>query len=361
MLIGRSVLSEAGRAFFASLVATTGMAFFVLSINFMKRTPGVGLDFLVEVFPLFFPLAVQFTLPLAVLNGVVLTFGRMAYERELVALAASGVPVWHAVRPALAAAAGISLVSLLLLDALPPFAASRLRAARQDVLHQIQTAFRSGLGDLQLGRTNLSFESFRGDRATDLCVEYPAKDGAPVLARAREGTIAVTGDDTLLLGLRQPRAVFPYRTSRGEVFASADEVVVEFSLAQIMAESGIARKSPDLRAWELAYIGERPAQAGTRLTPRNTAEELARRTALAASAFFFAFVGIPLGILTARGGRVAAFFAAIAPVVLLYFPLLVAGSALARKGILPAYPALWAANAALLAMGILLYRRIARR
>jgi len=56
-----------------------------------------------------------------------------------------------------------------------------------------------------------------------------------------------------------------------------------------------------------------------------------------------------------------AFLFAIAPVLALYLPLVVAMSGLARKGKLPAFPALWAANALLLAAGIAMYLRLARR
>ena len=83
MLIARSVLLEVARMFLAALTATTGVAFFLLCIMFLKKTPGVGMGFLVEVFPLFFPLALQFTVPLAVLTGTVMTFTRMAGDGEL--------------------------------------------------------------------------------------------------------------------------------------------------------------------------------------------------------------------------------------------------------------------------------------
>ncbi|MCZ6785614.1 MAG: LptF/LptG family permease, partial [Planctomycetota bacterium] len=129
MLLGRSVLSEVGRNFLTALVSTTGMAFFVISITFLRRTPGVGMGLLVEVFPLFFPLALQFTVPLAMLTGTILTFGRMAGDGELTAMAAAGISLQMVFRPALAFAALVSLASLLLSDVAAPFAARQLRAA----------------------------------------------------------------------------------------------------------------------------------------------------------------------------------------------------------------------------------------
>ena len=48
MLIGRTVLAELLRRFVVSLTATTCMAFFMLAITFLKRTPGVGISFLID-------------------------------------------------------------------------------------------------------------------------------------------------------------------------------------------------------------------------------------------------------------------------------------------------------------------------
>ncbi|MGH7161844.1 MAG: LptF/LptG family permease, partial [Planctomycetota bacterium] len=112
-----------------------------------------------------------------------------------------------------------------------------------------------------------------------------------------------------------------------------------------------------------AYAASRaPAATGAGgVEAHRAGEELARRTALAASGFFFALAGIPLGILTARGGRIGAFLSAVAPVLLLYFPLVIAGSNLARAGRFPAYPALWAGNVLLLGVGAALLRKVARR
>jgi lipopolysaccharide export LptBFGC system permease protein LptF len=90
-------------------------------------------------------------------------------------------------------------------------------------------------------------------------------------------------------------------------------------------------------------------------------EELARRAALAGSTFFYALVGIPLGVLASRGGRVGSFLFAIVPVVVVYLPIVIAMSALAQRGTLPAFPALWAGNAVLFVAGIGMLLRLARR
>jgi len=354
MLIARTVLAEVLRNFVAGLVVTTGLAFFLLSIRFLDRSPGIGVGFLVEVFPLFFPLALQFTVPLAMLAGTVMTFSRMTADGELAALQANGIPVRLVGRPVLAVAAVVALLAFLLTDLASPFAESRLRAAQRDLPQQLKTAFRSGLCDLDLGKGRISFESFEGGDFTDVCLEWRTGD-AVELWRAQRGSIAITPDDRVVIALKSVQRVLPWHREKTELFPAARDVAVEWSLSDLMSRSG-RRVSSAMKASELAYVGARGRDGSN-----SANEELARRTALAGSAFFYALVGIPLGIFAARGGRVGAFLFAIAPVVAIYLPFVVAMSGLARNGKLPAFPALWAANVLLLLAGGALHLKLARR
>jgi lipopolysaccharide export LptBFGC system permease protein LptF len=354
MLIARTVLGEVLRNLAAGLVVTTGMAFFFLSVRFLERSPGVGLGFLVEIFPLFFPLALQFTVPLAMLAGTVMTFSRMAADGELAALHASGVPLRAVARPVLALAAVVALLAFLLTDVASPFAASRLRAAQRDLPEQLKTAFRSGLCDLDLGKGRISFESYDGGDFRDVCVEWRAED-AVELWRAERGSIAITPDDRVVIALKRVQRVQPWQREAAELFPAARDIVVDRSLADLVRASS-RRSRTSMTAAELAYVGARKRDGSN-----SANEELARRSALAGSAFFYALVGIPLGVLAARGGRIGAFLFAIAPVAAIYLPLVVAMSGLARKGKVAAFPALWAGNALLLAAGIAMLLRLARR
>jgi lipopolysaccharide export LptBFGC system permease protein LptF len=354
MLIARSVVAEVLRTFLAGLGATTGLAFFLLSMRFLERSPGVGLGFLVEVFPLFFPMALQFTVPLAMLAATVMTFGRLAGDGELAALAASGVPLRVVAWPVLALAAVVALGSILLSDVASPFAAARLDAARRDLPQQLKTAFRAGLCDLDLEGGRISFESFEGRDFKDVCLEWRTGEDVE-LWRAERGSIAVTPDERVVIALRSVQRVLPWRREKAELFPAAREIVLERSLADIMAATG-RRPRTGMEAWQLAYVAKRGGSGGL-----EAAEELARRTALAGSALFYALIGIPLGILTARGGRVGAFLLGIAPVLIVYLPIVVAASSLARSGRLPALPALWTGNALLLLVAAAMLPRLQRR
>ncbi|MDH3590352.1 MAG: LptF/LptG family permease [Planctomycetota bacterium] len=363
MLMARSVLREVARMFFAALVATTSVAFFLLSITFLKKSPGVGMGFLLEIFPLFFPIALQFTVPLSMLAAVVLTFTRIAGDGELTAMAASGIPLRTVARPVLAFAAIVAVAAFWLTDLSAPYAAARLRAARRDLLQQLQTSFRAGLCDLDLGRGRISFERYDKGEFEDVCVEWRHSPTEFELWRAQSGSISITSDDHVVVELRNAQEVTPRITKRGAMALSVGHVVFERSLTDIVGAGTRRRQRTGLTARELAYVGRAdiPSRPGVRITSAKAREELARRSALAASAFFFAWLAIPLGVLTAGGGSVRAFLLGIGPVLIGYFPVVVLGSSLARDGKVAAYPALWAANALALFVGWRLMRRVGRR
>ena len=99
------------------------------------------------------------------------------------------MPLGTLARPVLAFAAVIALAAFILTDLASPFAAARLNTARRDLIYQLQTSFRAGLCDLDLGRGRISFESFDGRDFADVCVEWRTSDtrrssGAPRAARS---------------------------------------------------------------------------------------------------------------------------------------------------------------------------------
>jgi lipopolysaccharide export system permease protein len=290
-----------------------------------------------------------------------LAFSRSAGHGELTALHASGVTLGTIARPVLAAAALVAFLAFLLTDVTSPLAAARLRTAKRDLIHQLQTSFRSGLRDLDLGRGRISFESFEGHVFGDICVEYRRSAKEYELWRAERGSIAVTEDERVVLALHNARQTLPRPTKRGDATVAVGDIVVEQKLTNLVDPEGGTRKRSDMTAWELAYVGASGGHLpGARVDANSALAELARRSALAGSAFFFALIAIPLGILTARGGRIGAILLGVGPVLLVYFPLVMAGDNLARRGTLPAYPALWAGNAVLAAAALYLLRRKVR-
>ncbi|HVH08212.1 MAG TPA: LptF/LptG family permease [Gemmatimonadales bacterium] len=95
-----------------------------------KGLPGAVIA---EVFLLSVPFIVAVTLPMAVLVAVLYVFTRLAADNEIVAMQAGGVSVGRLVRPVLAGAAGVTLLSFLWNDQLLPRTNHQLRTLQMDI------------------------------------------------------------------------------------------------------------------------------------------------------------------------------------------------------------------------------------
>ena len=76
------------------------------------------------------------------------------------------------------------------------------------------------------------------------------------------------------------------------------------------------------------------------------------RNALACSVFFFVALGAPVGILFAKRDFLSAFITCFLPIILIYYPLVLAGINMSKEGIiLPAV--VWSGNIVLAALAAL--------
>ena len=334
----------------------------MMALDFMKKAPGIGLDLLIEVFPMFFPLALQFTLPIAMLVAVVLTFSRMQSDGELTALSASGVSALRVVWPVLAAASLIAILSLVLVDIATPHAASRLRDAKRNVAEKMQTSFRSGLRDIPMpGGPRISFEGYDRGTFEDVMVEFASASDPARVVRARGGTLEITDDGKVRFELSPLYAMFPARDGKGRSVLSVESIAGQVPISAI-AKGNTKRKRTALAAWELAHVWNRQIPDKLyRFGAVDAAEELTRRSAMAGSVFFFALVGISMGVLAGRRAKVAAVIVACGPVIVAYFPLLIVGSNLSKTGTLPPYLALWMGNIVFAIVGVVMLFKVVRR
>jgi lipopolysaccharide export system permease protein len=74
----------------------------------------------------------------------------------------------------------------------------------------------------------------------------------------------------------------------------------------------------------------------------------------------FVQVGCPVGIWLSGRDFHSAFVTCFLPILFVYYPLLACGNTLARRGRLPLCLAIWAADAVLLVLAVLLCRRLIR-
>ena len=83
------------------------------------------------------------------------------------------------------------------------------------------------------------------------------------------------------------------------------------------------------------------------------------RPALAAGCMCFVLIGAPVGIWFSRSDYLSTFVSCFLPTIVIYYPLMLCGTNMAKDGRLPAVVGLWMANAAIGLAALVLYSRLA--
>lgn len=325
--------------------------------------PGLVAPLLLFLLP---PLLVH-ALPLALLVAVLLAGGRLAADREVLALRASGVGPLRLLRPVLLAAAGVAVVTAALTLGLVPGAGRLLQAQLVAITQARLTAgLRERVFTGAFDDVVIYVEDMGGARAS-LRGILVADERDPRRSRvitARRGHLLADGDGrrvTLRLvegSLGEAERLRPEPGDGPARYRHAVFGLYDMALPVVPALGGDGdRPERDLGLGELLArqraAGDRPAWTRARL-------ELHRRLALPLAPLLFALIGFPLAMRALRGGRSAALVGALA-VLVTYHLLMSSLEAVALRGALPPGLAVWLPGGLLAALGLLLLAAAARR
>ena len=311
----------------------------LLKLTEMVVNRGVSLTDVASLIGYIMPAFLELTFPMAVLLGVLMGFGRMSGDRELIAARACGISLYRLAVPVLGFAILMWAISSWLAFSVRPWANSHLR---ERLFELTRTQSSAGLKDKVFNRNFPGLvvyvdhiaakdEVLHGVMISD--ARNPsqqntiiAKQGVIVPDRATQ-TITLRLFDGSVFGLEAGND-----TSHVTSFRIYDLNV------QPDAELGAGARDPE----EMNYGALRLAAAKARAagTPDyNVETEIAGKFTLPFTTVLFALLGIPLGLKPARGGQSERFGVAIA-LFFAYYSLMRAGEALALRGRLDSFVAM---------------------
>jgi lipopolysaccharide export system permease protein len=140
-----------------------------------------------------------------------------------------------------------------------------------------------------------------------------------------------------------------------DVTAEEENLAAQIAGVQSQPPSGSpaadARHREHLNHLESKRVAERQKLRGLHA-------EIHLRPALACGCLCFVLVGCPVGIWFSRSDYLSAFITCFLPIVFIYYPLMLCGTNLAKEGKFHPAPALWAANALMGVLALVLFRRL---
>lgn len=300
------------------------------------------------------------TIPVSLLLGVLIGVGRLGADSELVALRASGIDLLRLYRPIGLLAFLSGAATLILMLELVPSANGRiydmkLRLSTFGVTQRIQP----GVFSPEVAGRRIYVEDASPDRQTlsGLIIADRSNPEEESLTLARHGSLELD-EKVGQLWLRLEDAV-THRVARDPREYERSSIGTQRVLLLDMKPRGPFEPDKPARAQTL---GELEARTRTSLSPverRIAWVEIHKKFALPAACLVFGLLGLPLGIVSRRGGRAAGFAVSVA-IVLAYYVLYAEGEAKAIEGSASPFLAMWLPNILLLALALLALVRLRR-
>ena len=313
-----------------------------------------------KIFLFTLPNTFTFTIPMAVLVGVLLGLSRLAADSEVTAMRAVGIGVWFFVRVVSAIAIlgwAISLVNSLYLA--PKATAALLEL--EDSLKNQQASFEV--------QPRVFYEDFKNyvlyvqdikasagaSRWQSIFLADLSDPVSPKITTAEQAVVADGGNNTLLMRLRNGTEHELASNNGTPQYQISTFVESELPLSiGTQEDTRIGHNDTPILAMSNRALYEATKGPGGR--PYEI--ELQKRFAYPAACLVLMLIGIPLGISSRRGGKSAGFVVTIA-LVFIYYSLSLTGVSLAREGKLPVFAGVWTANILFALAGLELLRQMA--
>jgi LPS export ABC transporter permease LptF/LPS export ABC transporter permease LptG len=296
-----------------------------------------------------------FTVPMAVLVGVLIGLGRLSADSEIVALHASGISLRRLLLPIGFVALACTLGTLILTFWISPAAIRTLRGLEERVLmSQAAYAIQPRVFDERFPHFILYVQDVEA-AATRWTGVFLASSGAATadsVTLAQDAQVidgATKNQIELNLGQGSQHEYDPKEPTHYNVTTfGQSEIPIDLSQAAIGTQNVAISNAERSVSQLLADRG--PGWRDARV-------EFQRRIAFPAACMVFALLGVPLGVRPRRGGRAAGLILTLVLVGAYYF-IFVTGTHMAQQGSVSPWLGIWAANFFSLILGFVFLRRI---
>ena len=356
-ILDRYVIREVLGPFLIGLLIFTFMLIVPFLIDYAESfiAKGVPVQVVLRVMATLLPGALALTIPMSLLLGLLVAFGRLSTDREFVAMQACGVSVLQLLRPVgVLSVLGCAVTSYVMVVAVPD-ANQRFR----EITFGVVVARAEGEV-----RPRTFFEDFpnlvvyardvpvSGGGWTDVFMADNRPGQPPATYLARHGRVVIDRDErTLEMVLRDGTRHTSDAAGAYEVFRF-DELLLRLDAEGVFPREGPA---PGSREMSIAQLRVRAAELEAEgLYADNEYFEIQKKFSIPVACLVFGLIGLALGVSNRRDGRLASFVVGIC-VIFVYYVLLWFGQSLVRGHVVPPWLAAWMPNILLGGLGAVLF------
>lgn len=295
------------------------------------------------------PSFLVFTIPMAFLLAVLLAFGRLSADNEIIVLKASGLSLVQIMPPVVLCAMVAAMLALGASTAGVPWGNSAFKELSFQVLKRNITAtIREKVFWDDIPGIVMYTDQYdeQGQTLKGVIIHDGRNPDRPMTIFARDGAVTTAaGSQVLQLSLHNGSI---HMAGDGGLYRLVHFGDYSMSVGDTGSKTGVSRNEPDMWLSELQRgIDDPDTPSKNRL---KMLAELHSRFTFPFASLVFAILAVPLGIQNRRSGKSGGFTVSIA-IILMYYVLMSVVRTLAEKGTVPPAIALWIPNMIFFCLG----------
>ena len=350
------IIREISSLFLLGIVLFTLVLLMARLINLTELVVSHGVP-IIEVCKMILYLVPSFliyTIPMALLLAVLLTFGRLSADNEITVIKASGISLLQVIPPIMFCALVAALLAFGVSTIGVPWGNSAFRELSLQVLTKnIAATIREKTFWDDIPGVVMYTDHFeeKSKQLKGVVIHDDRNQSRPMTIFARDGVISdISGSNALLLSLHNGSM---HMAGKDGLYRLVYFGEYSMTVGDKEKHTPQSRNESDMWLSELINQMDNPAvPANTRIRHRI---EFHSRITFPFASFVFAILAVPLGIQNRRSGKSGGFAVSIL-IILSYYVLMSVTKILPEKGLLPPWIALWLPNLVFLGIGLYLLR-----
>jgi len=345
--------------FFASFLIMNCVFFLAKLIPFLNFVLELNINFpdFIRLFSYLFPNIFLYSIPMSAMMGVTIGFARLSSDSEILAFKASGISMYQILPPVIIVATLIALMTSFVSIKLIPISAVSIKQLSFQLLKEKISkgikdhVFTEALGDVVVYVDKIDKTS---GEWSDVWVSDMRGVDNPVVTMASTGKMTSSLENMMVSIVLRNGSLHKPGIDNAQI-VQFDQYQINIPL-RLPSTKHSRLKSTDLPMPEL--IKEAEKSNGSIKQKRNLLIEFHKRLVLPVGCLMISLIGLPLG-LQARPGKKAIGIQAGLAIFILYYILFTFGKALAEKGVLPIWLAMWTPNTLFFILAIFWIYRVA--
>lgn len=379
-IIIRYTFLEILSPFLLALLAFTSLLMvdkvFDLTKFFVEK--GVNPWYMLEMLIYFSPAVLVLTVPMAFLVGIVTAFGRMAADNEIIAMKTSGINMFRLIVPIVIVSLFLSIFMVFFMDITIPngnqaYTQLNMNIRRKNPMLVLEPG--NIMEEMTREDKKWYFESVdtKTGRLKNIRI-WERASGVPKLITAKEGELKFFDKWTTLKLYDGTIQQADYRNPYGGyVIGNFAEDEVYLDISGSLDKDGEDIESP--RNMSIKETRQRIVKIKEKLESPNITNdmkkyirryelndylvELYKKTAIPFACLAFGVIGVPIGLIVRRGGRMVGLGVGVGLITLFYI-FLTAGEKIAKSGLYPPVLGAWTPNILTIIIGIIIIIRTIR-